>query len=723
MLFLHPILLLGLVAVLIPPLVSYVARQRYQEVDWGAMQFLRLSPKARRTLFAERWLLLGARMATLALLVIALAGPVVRSSRWLSAEGERPRSTVLLVDCSASMGHRREGESPRDAVTQWVAGFLARSRPGDRFAVLAVSGEVAPIIGTLGTDPEAVRGALEVLPSPRGTADWPAAVEAAAGLLSAATGQPEILALTNGQKFGWADEATLARWELLAAKRTAAGPPLPRLWVANVLADHPLSDPGASLLPITATRPVATPAEAVTLETGVRWNGPAEHPPRIRLEIDGRAAGELPFPSITQPGPDVPIHFSRRFAPGSHLVTLRLDSNPPMIVGRQDFALDVVPEVPVLIVDGEMRPDARTFGSNCLRAALAPTSDPSGAFAVRSVGIADFSPATISQDVRGPGTRPWVVILSNVRTLTPEQTDAIERFLASGGGVLVAPGDRVDPVAWERSAFRNGRGWLPTRLERIVATDSTTTTPTPQIASFVDPPVRVFREERAGGLHTATFPHYWKLDPSAALPRSHILGVLSNADPFLVEKATGRGRVMICAVPLKDGWRTNLTTLPDYIRLIHELTFHLAGSRLSSTEWLTGGRLAYRPLDEPPGPVTVFRPDGSARVVPVGSWPVVIEGFRDPGGYKLTTGTGRVQYVAMPAEPREADLTPIDDSDIAALHQIIGQVAIVTSPEHLQSRQDRGPQTREVRWLFLVAVLALLGVELWYTRRLLCRGG
>ena len=46
--FLNLLMLLGLGAVIIPPLIHLLNRRRYDVVDWGAMQFLQISETTRR---------------------------------------------------------------------------------------------------------------------------------------------------------------------------------------------------------------------------------------------------------------------------------------------------------------------------------------------------------------------------------------------------------------------------------------------------------------------------------------------------------------------------------------------------------------------------------------------------------------------------------------------------------------------------------------------------
>ena len=147
-----------------------------------------------------------------------------------------------------------------------------------------------------------------------------------------------------------------------------------------------------------------------------------------------------------------------KFGVGSHLVTLQLEDDELPSDNRQDFAVEVLPTVPVLIVSNAAA-DGKTRTGDFLRDALAPAKDPTPAFAVRTVPFAEWSTAMFAADVKGNGTPPRVVVLANVDKLTGGQQQDLEKFLTAGGSVLVTLGDRCDAAAWNRVAFRGGQGF------------------------------------------------------------------------------------------------------------------------------------------------------------------------------------------------------------------------------------------------------------------------
>src|SRR5262245_16677559 len=134
--FLNLAMLVGLVAVLIPPLIHLLNRRRYDVVEWGAMQFLQVSEITRRRLLVEELLLMLLRMGLIAVLVLALAGPFVEEGRLPRLGGRPNRDIVLVIDGSTSMGYEGSGKSAHQLARDWASAFVKDLAPGDGVAVL-----------------------------------------------------------------------------------------------------------------------------------------------------------------------------------------------------------------------------------------------------------------------------------------------------------------------------------------------------------------------------------------------------------------------------------------------------------------------------------------------------------------------------------------------------------------------------------------------------------
>src|SRR5439155_17559322 len=133
---------------------------------------------------------------------------------------------------------------------------------------------------------------------------------------------------------------------------------------------------------------------------------------RLRLFVDGKSAGDLPSPTEASDKGRTPLTVHHRFtSAGAHLVSVQAEPDVLPADDRQDFALEVLPQLPVLLLDGDPDPAASRRGADFLRDALAPARDPSPAILARVVNVRDFDPALLTRDLSGPGTVPRVAVL------------------------------------------------------------------------------------------------------------------------------------------------------------------------------------------------------------------------------------------------------------------------------------------------------------------------
>src|SRR5947209_1554314 len=224
--FLNGLLLAGLAALAIPPIIHLLNRKRFEVIPWGAMQFLAPSERTRRRVFLEELLLMLVRMGLIAVMVLALAAPVATSPMFSYLGAAGPRDVVLVIDGSYSMDYRHDGKTAHDAAKEWALAFLDDLAAGDGVAVLQAKPQPVAALGELSAEFDRVRTAIQTLPPPRGGCDAPAALSAAFAILSGSTKTDKaVVVLTDGQRQGWGDEATVSRWDLLAQQRKTAGMP------------------------------------------------------------------------------------------------------------------------------------------------------------------------------------------------------------------------------------------------------------------------------------------------------------------------------------------------------------------------------------------------------------------------------------------------------------------------------------------------------------------
>lgn len=712
--FLNLAMLAGLTAVVIPPLIHLLNRRRYDVVAWGAMQFLEVSQRTRRRVFLEEVILMLARMALIALMVVALAAPQ-DSSRWLDFLADRgARDVVLVVDGSASMGYRSPGGTAHDAAKVWVNDFLATLNGDDAVAVIHARQRPVSLVAEPTHDFDAVRTAVQTLLPPRGGCDGPAAVAAALQMRTmGGERRRDVFVLTDGQRHGWTDDAALAAWEPIGRKSDGG----PRIWVVNLDPDRPPDPPNRSVAPIRAGRAVASVGQQVAFETAIQRRGqPAPSFGRPRLLVDGKAVGELPS-AAGAAEKEQPLTVRHRFVtPGSHLVTVQTEADALPADDRRDFALEVLPQLPVLLVDGDPNAETARRGSDFLRDALAPARDPHPAVLIRVVSVRDLDEGLMSRDLAGPGTNPRVVVLCNVANVTPAQDAAIATFLNGGGGLLIAPGDRADAETYSRSLYRGGRGWLPASVSGPV--DMAANAARPEPSSFAHPALELFREPQPGGVGDARFPTHWKLTAAVGSP-SRVAARLNDGDPFLVEKAFGEGRVLQTCVPLDGSWGTNQVELPAFAPLAHEIVYYLAGGRSAETNLAPGQVGRYRlPKGAPTVGWAVQSPDGPQRPVGVSDGEIRFVETTEPGVYTLRDPAGAVaRYFVVQPDAGESDLSPWTDAERDRIRQVASAVDFASDPAGVVADVLRAPNPADLWWVVMAGVVVLLASELWLTRR------
>src|SRR5688500_14168673 len=144
--FLNPLMLFGIGAISIPIIIHLLNRRKFDRVVWAAMRFLRVSVEQhQRRIRIEDMLLLILRCALLALLAIALARPLLRSS---SADllGMDKVTAALVLDNSYSMT-QTDGVESRFETAQRCADQILKGLPsGSSAAVLLASDTYHPQI-------------------------------------------------------------------------------------------------------------------------------------------------------------------------------------------------------------------------------------------------------------------------------------------------------------------------------------------------------------------------------------------------------------------------------------------------------------------------------------------------------------------------------------------------------------------------------------------------
>lgn len=686
-------ILFGLLAIGIPVLIHFLNRRRYDVVDWGAMQFLEISETRRRRLLIEELLLMLLRMALIAVMVLALAAPFAAGPLIAQLGKRPPRDVVLIVDGSYSMQlDDGTNPSPQTATKEWARRFLRQLSPEDRVAILQAKRQLAGVVGNLTGDLEYAATQIDRLPLADGNCHGPPAVARALEILHTQSEREErdIIILTDGQRYGWADQAALSEWAKVAnwyaPRHGKKGMQPPRLWYVNVRNDTP-AKMRLHNYALAELRPMSYQVWAgqkISVKTKLAWFGdkPSPEKIRLRLEADGKFVRYVPFPSAKeQPGNTIPLEFFCTFSePGTHTVSLSVEPVSPKVGdakhapsapldclaqdNRSELTLTVRQTLPVLVVDGDEKLSAES-SSFFLRRTFTDASDnnPSARILAKTVLFRSFTPALLEEPYisNRPDTLPRVMILVDVPHFNEEQQNAIERFLRQGGSVLVAVGKRVKNADfYNEKLFCLGKGWLPAELAAPAGNaEKPELAASPDVREFHHPALEIFQKRSDCTLESAKFPRWWKVKVA---PKSNatIPALLSSADPMLVEKTYKKGKVVLCAVPLDSSWNSSFPRIWEYPVFIHELVYYLASASAQPKR-----------MDD-----------------------------------KL--------------DRRESQLVALSESDRKTLEGIV-PLAFENDPVQIGAVVLDPAHREELWWLLMVGVIVLLCAEIWLTRRMVRR--
>lgn len=650
--FLVPLFLAGLAALAIPVAVHLRHRERREPVRFPSLMFLRRIPfrEARRQQI-HHWPLFLLRLLAVALLALAFARPLVtRAGGTPAGSDTRRREVVLLLDRSASMAAGDRWTRAVDSARAALAGL----DDGDRVSLVLFDTEPVVAAGPT-TDRGLVRAALEAAaPGSRATR-YAVALRSAHDLLAGSERRHRTLVvITDFQRAGW-------RGEVIE--------PLPAgtlVRLVSVAHDAPANG-GLATVEIAEAGSETRPAVVVA----VRATGDTTAGSRVTLTLDGRATGVQPAVvgrgGVASIGPvSVPEGMVRGVAvrsPADGLAaddTLRFVAAPPR-------------PVRILVVD------AGDGGSAFLERALAISVSPRVALTRRA---GPFRPVDLDA--------ADAVFLHGTPAPGGATGERLRRFLEDGGGVVWVLGAQAIRLP-EWAGLQAGAVVEPAS-GRIGAVRR-------------DHPVfEPFARAGTGDFGTARYLRYRAVTGDSL----DVVARFTDGAPALVERAIGRGRLLVLTSALDNTWG-DLPIQPVFLPLVHQLALYAAryverpaGHHVGQVAVVSPDRLAGQEA------VVVVSPSGARDRREIGGEPLAVA-LQEAGFYEVREarpGGRLLDLVAANLDPEEARLEAFDPEDLGVA---AGAVDSATAAAALA--EVLGPREQEARqglWWYLLAGLALL---------------
>ena len=664
MVFLTPILLLGLLAAGIPLAIHWMRREQPHRLLFPTIRFLQKTPK--KPLWfqhLQQIALLLLRVAVIVLLVVAFARPLITPAMTRLSVAA-PQSAVILLDVSMSM---RYGDHFARAREQALA-VLDALGTGAEVALVGFA-DSAQLVRELGSDPAALAELIRDMDEAGfGTTRYYPNLQLADQLLSTARYAERVIYLISDfQQSGMA--AADPGWKL------APGVALTTIDTGTA---------GSSNLVLTDLRLPQQLLEgeaeqqilARVRSTGSRHLPPAE----VSLYLDGQLVEQAEVDFAT--GSEQLVSFNSRFDhTGTYLGEIRVSGDSFIDDNVRFFTVEVIPKAKVLLVNGEA--SVNWFDDEAYWFALAVDGAETSPFEVRNL-----LPAALDESVLRDSD---VVVLLNVGNLRNNQVRAIADYVAAGGSLLLAPGDRVNAEQFNRQFA----GLTPAQLQ---PPEQTGREEYLLIADYQqDHPIMAPLQTD----WTTRFTDYWSLLPRA---EADVLMRFDNAEPALVEQAVEAGRVILFASSLDLEWN-NLALQGLFLPFVHQTLRYLLPSDTRPRSYQVGD---YIPLDNADRMLQVVMVDaqGQSLTLPADSLKPVTR----PGLYTVSGSTGISRY-AVNIVPAEADFTRLPATTLhdAVINPDSGPAqspAIRTARLRAELEESQG-----LWWYLLALVMLLLCVE------------
>ena len=560
-------------ALAIPILVHLMFRQRPKRVELGTLRFLRvvLEHNARRRR-VMRWLLLSLRLACIALLALLFARPYLLA---FSSSGQK-ETVVVLVDRSASMELKQDGQRAIDRAVAAVKEQLKRATNASRFEIAFFDHEVRPLVEPTAEDkrrgkrrdvsPAELHARLIAPEACYGGTDYGAAIEWARDVLAKVpAGRRSLHVYTDLQQSGlaWSEVDSLP--EDVASHLHDLG----RAAVSNV-----------AVVEARAERAWLRDDEQTSIHVTVYNGSPftADNVPVVLRLTNGSRNLELREQLKIEPGAmesvrlDLPP-LAKGLWKGS--VAAETDDELPLD-NQRPVALLASPPYQVLLVDGRGSTSPVLSSTYFLEAALrlAPPGE--------LYSASPFEPRQISGDESLPNLDKYdVVVLSEVTDLSRRDTDKIAGLVERGGGLLVFCGENVTA---ERTQTLNAAGL---GVGTIVGVEQAADLPLrlknwdhkhPIFSAFADP--------QLGDLARLSFSAATKISPAED---ATVLARFRNEQPAVIERRFGEGSIVWFASTCDGAWG-DWTRSRLYLPIMHQFLGYQSGL-------LAGGRVRHEVLE------------------------------------------------------------------------------------------------------------------------------
>ncbi|MEO8706150.1 MAG: BatA domain-containing protein, partial [Kofleriaceae bacterium] len=564
--FLAPLMLVGVIALGVPIAIHLIGRRRARIVKFAALDFLLATKRrtARRFRLRERVLLI-VRAIACAAVAIALAKPYTSCARKGPKVTRGPQAVVLVVDDSFATGYLVDGTPWHKRASDEARRILTQLGPEAEVAIVR-SSEGADHPTELTRDHLRLRDQLIALEPSARPADTTRALARAAQLLAASSHQRKTVYLIS----------------LLAKSGIRADdPPWGETGPALVVVDvRPGAMPNLAVTALRVDAEPGTGSRGVAFDAEIANFGDVATTVEVALTIAERVVARG---AVTLPAHERRMkRFIAALPAGTRTTDASVSITPDALPldDRRWIRASLRDEVRVLLVNGDPRTVRHDDELFYLEAALRPGDREDSGTQIRAITAEELS--GIEPRARGKAgaidlEEFDVVVLANVAALPAERVEVLAAWAKAGGGILVAPGDRVDAAAYDRTMLP----LLPQSVRDPIDTtwgasvDDRDSRALHLVKWEADHPIFAPFSKTAPELADAKFYKVVLLGPTTDTADRKVLARFTNGGAALVEASIGAGRTLLFTSTIDRDWN-DLPIHPGFLPLVQQAVRHLA---------------------------------------------------------------------------------------------------------------------------------------------------
>lgn len=591
-----------------PILLHLFDRRRNVTIEWGAMEFL-MQASTRKTSARKlkQWILLALRVLALLALVLALAQPRLPGT-WL---GSSQRSeTVLVIDNSLSTLRSVDGATVLERLIDKAKEELENVKSGDTIRVLLPS--PYPVWATAGSirvasdTRETIAAQLDEIQPTNGSSDLLAALFSAVQAdAEATTTERHIILLTDGQANDWKTDDT-SGWSRF--EEVLKTPPIPTTLKVTELDDAKSMTNNLSINTVRSNRTVVGVDQPFTVTAKVRNHSTiAAKSGSIEWKVGEDVLQSENLPPMDGGDTREPIFRHSFSETGVYSVVCQMQARDDLATDNSAaVVIEVVDEVPILVVDNSPDGDETEQDGFCLQAALGwANGERQGSIGVHRPIV--VSPLRFEREALAEYR---AVVIPNLQELPESAISRLEEFVFNGGGLWVSLGPRTDAEMFNQYFFADGDGLSPLGVEGIVG-ESTSSQQSTTINPFLrdHPATAALADDDKVDTGDVRISRRFRFIPPPQGEQISVLLSLTNSEPMAVENYFGRGRVIVQSVPLKLQW-SGLAQSTAFVVMVQDWLSYLTQPQATRHNLMPGDPIAVHLADSEFKDATLRTPHG-----------------------------------------------------------------------------------------------------------------